>query len=463
MCVPGRLSVGPSCRQRSLHTIVRCTFFGPVFVHNAGRSLNNLLPARRAAAESVAHAMRGKSNVTSLRLRRWITGREQPLQPAGSAIGPIRIRISFGFWITAFIPGLGGGAGRHLLWGAIFVASIVAHELAHAAVGLGYGRRATIVLHPLGGLTLFEPPLPRRRALLTLLAGPVVSLAIGLLLAFLRRGAASSTLAFAIWLNLLWGIINLFPILPFDGGRAMVECFGNKRRNTAVIISAVLAVAAAQLALMIFRSTGIAFFFSGAAVLSLFEWAKLKDQEVAAQASDQLTTARLLLLRERYFEARTIAHDVLLRARDRRCRNAALTTLAWSWLGEGEPRRARECLARIRPASAVDGYAVAAIEHRDGHPERAIIALDRQRQETGLTREAARLLVDLHAQRGDFSRAAEVARDLSTVLGADDLRRIVLALEQAGEHAKAAALAETIQENNPLQSERVTPHSPPGE
>ena len=223
----------------------------------------------------------------------------------------------------------------------------------------------------------------------------------------------------------------------------------------AVIISAAFAFGAASLGLTIFHSAGVTLFFLGAGVVSAFEWAKLQDQAVTTRVTSQLTVARLLLQQERYAESRALSEEVAQRARDLETRNTALSTLAWAWMGEGNTRRAREALARILPTSAVDPYLVAALENADGHPERAISVLEQQRRQTTLSREAARLLVDLHAQRGDLSQAADVARDLSRVLGPDDLRRIAHALERAGEHEKALGLTDAVRMGDSLQPEHA--------
>jgi Zn-dependent protease len=112
-----------------------------------------------------------------------------------------------------------------------FLLSVLAHELAHGIVarrrGIDVG---PITLYFFGGSASFqlESDRPRDEAAIAL-AGPVVSLAIGLVLvlvAFLAdatghpvgQAAAIIALVLAV-LNLILGGANLIPAYPLDGGR----------------------------------------------------------------------------------------------------------------------------------------------------------------------------------------------------------------------------------------------------
>jgi hypothetical protein len=62
--------------------------------------------------------------------------------------------------------------------------------------------------------------------------------------------------------------------------------------------------------------------------------------------------------------------------------------------------------------------------HRGSRPRKAPF---------GLNRHAARLLIDLHAQVGDFKRVAAATIELSNVLGPEDVQTVGRALTKAGE------------------------------
>jgi Zn-dependent protease len=115
------------------------------------------------------------------------------------------------------------------------------HELGHALVGRAFGRQPRIELVALGGLTWWEQrePMSPGRSLLVSAAGPAVGIFIGtlafVLMDVLRLPDPSlSRYAFRslIWVNLGWGVLNLLPVLPLDGGNivaSIMEFFAPSR------------------------------------------------------------------------------------------------------------------------------------------------------------------------------------------------------------------------------------------
>lgn len=121
-----------------------------------------------------------------------------------------------------------------LLWIPILFVSVLFHELAHAAmIGIfGFGS-SQIVLTGMGGVTY-----NRRRAkpwqdLLISLAGPVSSFGLMYLCkwTYIAVPAAQQDLFFRALLpamysaNFFWGLFNLIPVAPLDGGHAVREFF----------------------------------------------------------------------------------------------------------------------------------------------------------------------------------------------------------------------------------------------
>jgi Zn-dependent protease len=106
---------------------------------------------------------------------------------------------------------------------AVFIGSVLVHELAHAytarRMGLPVGG---IVLSLFGGATdIGEARTPRQEGLVAL-AGPLASLGIGIVvlpLGWVVGGAVGSEIVVLGALNLLLGVFNLLPGLPLDGGR----------------------------------------------------------------------------------------------------------------------------------------------------------------------------------------------------------------------------------------------------
>lgn len=144
---------------------------------------------------------------------------------------PVRIDPSF-FILAVF---LGWGGSRPLmsvvLWVVIVLVSVLLHEMGHAMAFRAFGYRSRIQLFAMGGLTAPEttqPLLPGRDVVVSL-AGPAVGILIGgTVLALNRSGGLELTgllerqaAADVIFVNLGWGILNLAPMLPLDGGRVM--------------------------------------------------------------------------------------------------------------------------------------------------------------------------------------------------------------------------------------------------
>lgn len=153
------------------------------------------------------------------------------------------------FWL-AMLLSASHLRGAHVpLWVAVVFVSILAHELGHAAAARAFGANAWISLHALGGLTRADRTLPRNRELVMTLAGP----AAGFLLAgtvwllrhelpFLVRARNLRFLLRALFeVNLWWGLFNLLPIPPLDGGHAALLLAGPQRER--VVRQLALAVA----------------------------------------------------------------------------------------------------------------------------------------------------------------------------------------------------------------------------
>lgn len=109
--------------------------------------------------------------------------------------------------------------------------SIILHEMAHSLVGRTFGLsidRITLFLFG-GAAELREEPRTARAELLMALAGPALSLVLGLLLALaagtLDRGDGSAeivgALGYLATLNLVLAVFNMAPAFPMDGGRVL--------------------------------------------------------------------------------------------------------------------------------------------------------------------------------------------------------------------------------------------------
>ena len=122
------------------------------------------------------------------------------------------------------------GVHYALLWAPVLFISVLIHELAHAAaIGIfGYGS-SEIVLGGMGGVTMNARRARPWHDVVISVAGPLSSFALAWLMAQVRgRFALVHTdpmlvvfVPMLIQANVWWGIFNLLPISPLDGGHAV--------------------------------------------------------------------------------------------------------------------------------------------------------------------------------------------------------------------------------------------------
>lgn len=171
------------------------------------------------------------------------------------------VRVHPLFWMIALLLGWGGNLFYVALWVLGVFVSILIHELGHALAFRRYGQESQIILHFAGGLTVPESmafgmgyarvALTPNQQILISLAGPfagfffaafilVLSLALGGTVVFhtilglipfpsiaLPAGFAllNSFMIILLWINIFWGVINLLPVFPLDGGQVTRNIF----------------------------------------------------------------------------------------------------------------------------------------------------------------------------------------------------------------------------------------------
>lgn len=144
-------------------------------------------------------------------------------------------------------------------WLAILTFSILGHELGHALAYRAFGLLPSIELYSFGGLTRGEgrADLSTGQAVLVSFAGPGVGLFLGglayALVHFTGYQPPSELAAVALsdflFINVIWSLVNLLPILPLDGGNISSSLFRRWRGDSgelyAIGVSVVTAVVAA--------------------------------------------------------------------------------------------------------------------------------------------------------------------------------------------------------------------------
>jgi stage IV sporulation protein FB len=175
-------------------------------------------------------------------------------------IGSIPVRVHPMFWLISIV--LGAVAVRHAhinifvgmaLWTTAVFVSILVHELGHALTAKAHGWPPRIVLHSMGGLAIYSPGRQSRKARILIdFMGPGAGFILGglILAAVLLTGHSAELIPgiglrvgsgpdfrlgggrlelfvlFLLYVNIFWGLINLLPVQPLDGGhiaKAIIE------------------------------------------------------------------------------------------------------------------------------------------------------------------------------------------------------------------------------------------------
>ena len=140
------------------------------------------------------------------------------------------IQIHWSFFLVAALLGFNNDLRILLVWVGVVFVSVLLHEMGHALVGRRFGMHPEIFLYGMGGLTSWQTGrrLTRGQSILVSVAGPGAGLLLGAVvwgitlidmpeLNPLGRIALRSLL----WVNIMWSVLNLLPVLPLDGGNVM--------------------------------------------------------------------------------------------------------------------------------------------------------------------------------------------------------------------------------------------------
>ncbi|AMV27937.1 Peptidase family M50 [Gemmata sp. SH-PL17] len=190
------------------------------------------------------------------------------------------VRVHPFFWLGTALMGsrlLDIGPEFLLTWVAVVFVSILVHELGHAIAFRLFGTDAEIVLYAFGGLAIpWATVSGRWRRIIVSLAGPfagflLCGLVYGSNQAFEWAGPRSSLVVLyaygsLIFVNLIWGFVNLLPVFPLDGGQVSrelcIKFWGRRGQRISLQISfgcALLLVAYSIFCVMDQRGAGAGF------------------------------------------------------------------------------------------------------------------------------------------------------------------------------------------------------------
>ncbi len=173
----------------------------------------------------------------------------------------IPVRVHPSFWLVAAIfswPYMEDGIQFLLVVVACMFVSLMAHELGHALTYGTYHIQSGILLYFIGGLTISNGGLSRSsQRIIVVLAGPLANF----LIAFVvwatndvqpwRQTNDYTWIVYYILfrINLYWGLLNLIPVLPLDGGQISRELWLQSQPRSGIVnslrMSVIVAIVAA--------------------------------------------------------------------------------------------------------------------------------------------------------------------------------------------------------------------------
>lgn len=233
---------------------------------------------------------------------------------------PVRIQLSF--FVIVSLLGLtpGATAATVAIWTSVAGVSILWHELGHAFAARRLGSSPSIDLYSFGGLTHWQPRVDATRwnHISVALAGPFAGLLLGGLvggLAVLAGGSGSGNVRYfvivVLWINIGWGLVNMLPVLPLDGGHVLAELLPGDReqrwRRAAIASVVTGTVAAVLLVVGGYRFAAIIF---GWAVFTNVSTIRAPARAEKARGMDAEVTKVILALSQQDPSAPAEAHRI---------------------------------------------------------------------------------------------------------------------------------------------------------
>jgi stage IV sporulation protein FB len=275
-------------------------------------------------------------------------------------LGKIPIRIHPSFLVVAVVfGGLYGDLRVLAAWVAIVFGSVMVHELGHATVGLAFGLAPSIELHGMGGTTSWSSgaALSVAKRIAISVAGPGAGFVVAAIVRYAIGPSAfpPTALGAFVYENLLfvnfgWGVVNLLPMLPLDGGNVMTQVIhaftGGRGERAARIVSIVVASLAIPVALVARSLWGglLAASFIAMNVRGLRD-ATARDHD--APMKPALEQAYAALNAKDGARVLALARPVALASRTAAVRAEALQLVAFGFLLEGRVADADAALAAL--------------------------------------------------------------------------------------------------------------------
>jgi len=368
------------------------------------------------------------------------------------SVAGVPTRIDPLFFVVMGMFGLAGGReGWYILeWVVVAGVSILVHEMGHALAFRRFGAQPEIVLHGFGGVTTgaAQPP---KRSMAVSVAGPAVGFAVGFAVLLAARAVTPGdsdlleiVISDLVFVNIVWGVFNLLPILPLDGGNIVAafleQATGDTSQRAARIISVVTAAALAVAGLALGQPyvAMVALLFGAQNLRSL---GADRDQP----AYRRLGEAGRELAQGRFREAADLAREVAAGRPSPRVQTMAIELLAWTHLAAGRPQEAEKALVPLGGGVSTSQLVRSMVELANGRPAPGLGGGFASSDDLLAVAVASRLVVDA----GALDQLRTDLGSMSSDQAIAGLRALQLGLHQAGRYTDSACTGALLFEHLP--------------
>ncbi len=210
---------------------------------------------------------------------------------------PVTLNWTFLLLAVFYIIALGRPWEYGLMFAGVALVGIIWHEAGHAIAFRLIGRRSRIIVHGIGGVTISEDqrPMHNGEGAGVALAGPLVGIVVGLIALWLRLHdvGAHATWSWVllndiIFVNLGWGLLNLLPVLPLDGGHVVANLVGQLAPRLRPTLPYLIGIAVAVAGLLVAWNGGyvVGIAFAGALALINLRWLSDHRREARTERAD---------------------------------------------------------------------------------------------------------------------------------------------------------------------------------
>ncbi|HKO62685.1 MAG TPA: M50 family metallopeptidase [Pyrinomonadaceae bacterium] len=166
----------------------------------------------------------------------------------------IPTKVEPSFFVISFFLAASRSSNLALLieWLIVVFVSVLLHEMGHALVARKFGVEPSIKLYSMGGLTSFKSGvnLTPSQHLFISLAGPAAGFLLGGIVFVVGptilgpdpSPLLAVTYSDLLWVNIGWGIFNLLPMLPLDGGNVLLTLGGWISKGKGPVIARVISL-----------------------------------------------------------------------------------------------------------------------------------------------------------------------------------------------------------------------------